>query len=47
LVIPHRSATAITPSTIRRIQKHRMVRLLHEQRAISDRFVAHMFARNV
>jgi len=41
------SATAITPSVILKISKHRMVRLLHRQHAMSDRFIAHMLARNV
>jgi CRP-like cAMP-binding protein len=41
------SATAITPSTILRVEKQRMVRLLHKQHAMSDRFIAHMLARNI
>jgi CRP-like cAMP-binding protein len=41
------SATAITPSVILLIGKAKMVRLLHKQRAMSDRFIAHMLARNV
>ena len=41
------SATAITPSTILRIEKARMVRLLHKQHAMSDRFLAHMLTRNI
>jgi CRP-like cAMP-binding protein len=41
------NATAITPSVIRLIDKARMVRLLHKQQAMSDRFIAHMLARNV
>jgi CRP/FNR family cyclic AMP-dependent transcriptional regulator len=41
------SATAIAPSTILLIDKHKMVRLLHRQHAISDRFIAHMLARNL
>jgi len=41
------SATAMTPSTILRIDKHRMVRLLHQQHDMSDRFIAHMLARNL
>lgn len=40
------SATAITLSTILVIEKHTMVRLLHQQHAVSDRFIAHMLARN-
>jgi CRP-like cAMP-binding protein len=42
-----RSATAMTPSAIVAIDKHTMVRLLHGQRAMSDRFIAHILARNL
>jgi CRP-like cAMP-binding protein len=41
------SATAITPSTILLVDKQQMVRLLHKQHAMSDRFIAHLLARNV
>jgi CRP-like cAMP-binding protein len=41
------SATATAPSTILLIDKDRMVRLLHRQHALSDRFIAHMLARNI
>ena len=41
------SATAITPSAILRIEKVQMVRLLHRQHAMSDRFIAHMLTRNI
>jgi CRP/FNR family cyclic AMP-dependent transcriptional regulator len=41
------SATAITPSTILLVGKALMVGLLHRQHAMSDRFIAHMLARNV
>ena len=41
------SATAITPSTILLIAKDKMVRLLRKQHAMSDRFIAHMLARNI
>jgi CRP/FNR family cyclic AMP-dependent transcriptional regulator len=41
------SATAITGSTILAIDKDSMVRLLHKQRALSDRFIAHMLSRNI
>ena len=41
------SATAITPSAILRVAKQKMVRLLHRQHAMSDRFIAHMLARNI
>ena len=41
------SAAAITPSVILRINKDKMVRLLHRQHAMSDRFIAHMLSRNI
>jgi CRP/FNR family transcriptional regulator, cyclic AMP receptor protein len=41
------SATAITPSRILVVQKSLMVKALHTQHALSDRFIAHMLARNV
>jgi CRP-like cAMP-binding protein len=41
------SASAIAPSVVLLIRKERMVRLLHKQRAMSDRFIAHMLARNI
>ena len=41
------SATAITPSVILLIDKARMVRLLHKQPSMSDRFITHMLARNI
>ena len=41
------SATAMTPSTILLVGKEKMVRLLHKQHAMSDRFISHMLARNI
>ena len=41
------SATAVTESTILRVDKKHMVRLLHQQHALSDRFIAHILARNI
>ena len=41
------TARAATDSTILLVDKHRMVRLLHKQHALSDRFIAHMLARNI
>jgi CRP/FNR family transcriptional regulator, cyclic AMP receptor protein len=41
------SATAITDSIILLVDKDQMVRLLHKQHALSDRFIAHMLARNI
>jgi CRP/FNR family transcriptional regulator, cyclic AMP receptor protein len=40
------SAEAITPSVILEIRKEKMVQLLHDQHAMSDRFITHMLARN-
>src|SRR5436190_3688451 len=41
------TATAMTASRIRVIPKRQMIRLLHQQHALSDRFIAHMLARNI
>jgi CRP-like cAMP-binding protein len=41
------SATASMNSTILRVEKSQMERVLHEQHAMSDRFIAHMLARNI
>jgi CRP/FNR family cyclic AMP-dependent transcriptional regulator len=41
------SATAITPSLILPVPKEKMVRLLHRQHTMSDRFITHMLARNI
>jgi CRP/FNR family transcriptional regulator, cyclic AMP receptor protein len=41
------SATAVTPSTVLFVDKEAMVGLLHKQHALSDRFIAHMLARNI
>ena len=41
------SATATTNSTVLRVDKGQMERVLHEQHAMSDRFIAHMLARNI
>ncbi len=41
------SATATTDSTVLLVDKEPMARLLHEQHALSDRFIAHMLARNI
>ncbi len=40
------SASAITPSSVLIIEKDQMVRTLHKQLALSDRFIAHMLSRN-
>ena len=41
------SATTITLSTILVIEKDKMVRLLHKQPALSDRFITHMLGTNI
>jgi CRP-like cAMP-binding protein len=41
------SAIAITPSVILLVAKERMVKLLHKQHAMSDRFISHMLSRNI
>jgi CRP/FNR family transcriptional regulator, cyclic AMP receptor protein len=40
------SATAMTASRIRVVPREQMIRLLHDQHELSDRFIAHMLARN-
>jgi CRP-like cAMP-binding protein len=46
---PRRIATAraLTASVVLRIPKTEMTRTLHEQPTFSDRFIAHMLARNI
>src|SRR5471032_815147 len=41
------SATAVVDSTILIVKKDAMVDLLHKQHDFSDRFIAHMLARNI
>ena len=41
------SATATSDSDILLVDKDQMVRLLHKQHALSDRFITHMLARNI
>jgi CRP-like cAMP-binding protein len=41
------SATATSDSRVLLVDKHEMVRLLHNKREMSDRFLAHMLARNI
>ena len=41
------TATALTATTVMIVQKREMLRLLHEQRAVSDRFITYMLARNI
>ena len=41
------TATALTPTTALVIAKDEMVRVLHEEHALSDRFIAYMLGRNI
>jgi CRP/FNR family transcriptional regulator, cyclic AMP receptor protein len=41
------TATAMVPTTVLRIAKREMIRALHEEPALSDRFIAHMLVRNI
>jgi CRP-like cAMP-binding protein len=41
------TATTITPSSVLIVDKGKMVRMLHEQSTLSDRFISHMLARNI
>ena len=41
------TATAITPTTITVIEKHEMIRMLHEQHTFADQFITYMLTRNI
>ena len=41
------SATAIVATTVLRVTKREMMRTLHDQSALSDRFITHMLSRNI
>lgn len=41
------TATTITPASLMVIDKKEMERVLHEQRALSDRFIAYILGRNI
>jgi CRP/FNR family cyclic AMP-dependent transcriptional regulator len=41
------TATTVAPSTLLIIEKTEMIRLLHQQHELSDRFIAYTLARNV
>jgi CRP/FNR family transcriptional regulator, cyclic AMP receptor protein len=41
------SATAITATTVLHIAQREMMRTLHAQHDLSDRFIAHVLARNI
>ena len=40
-------ATAVTATTVLAVPKRQMIRLLHDQHALSDRFISYMLARNL
>jgi CRP/FNR family transcriptional regulator, cyclic AMP receptor protein len=41
------AATAVTTTTALIVPKQQMIRLLHDQHALSDRFITYMLARNI
>jgi CRP/FNR family transcriptional regulator, cyclic AMP receptor protein len=41
------TSTAISPVTVLMVEKDEMVRILHAEHQLSDRFIAHMLARNI
>ena len=41
------TATALTATTVLSVQKQEMIRVLHDQHALSDRFITYMLARNL
>jgi len=41
------TATTIAPSTILAIEKAEMIRLLHDEPELSDRFISHVLSRNI
>ena len=41
------TATAIAPSTLLVIEKDQMIRVLHEEHELSDRFISYMLSRNI
>jgi CRP/FNR family cyclic AMP-dependent transcriptional regulator len=41
------TATAMTPTTVLVIEKEEMVRVLHEEHSLADRFISHMLSRNI
>ena len=45
--VRHEAATAMTATTVLIVPKQQMIRLLSEQHDFSDRFIAHMLARNI
>jgi CRP/FNR family transcriptional regulator, cyclic AMP receptor protein len=40
-------ATAIVPTTVLAVEKKEMIRVLHEEHKLSDRFIAYLLTRNI
>lgn len=41
------TATAVTPTNVLVVEKNEMIRVLHEEHELSDRFITYMLARNI
>jgi CRP/FNR family transcriptional regulator, cyclic AMP receptor protein len=41
------TATAMTASTVLKVEKKEMIRVLHDEHAFSDRFISYMLSRNI
>src|SRR6202047_3474991 len=41
------TTTAIAPTTVLMIEKDEMIRVLHAEHELADRFITHMLARNI
>ena len=41
------TATTMVPTSVLIVDKRRMIKVLHEHSALSDRFISHMLARNI
>jgi len=41
------TATTMAPTTVLKIKKDEMIRVLHEQKEFADRFISYMLKRNV
>jgi CRP/FNR family cyclic AMP-dependent transcriptional regulator len=41
------TATALTPTTVLVVEKPQMIRMLHDQPDLSDRFISHVLTRNI
>ena len=45
--VPDAAASAVTDVSVVRVERQAMIRLLHERSIFSERFMAHLLARNV